>query len=139
MSLGREAAHGMSDLLSRARRDRAWNEARPTVDRLTGWRSVLYYLYYRNRYFLLREAGMWGFNLLEIGLAAWLIGGLQARGLALAGRYVQLLVALWGGVMLAERILVGRYHAAKQPERVARTVATFSQRGAGGGVRWAVR
>ena len=31
--------------------------------------------------------GMWLFNLLEIMLAAWLLGGLQVRGLALAGRY----------------------------------------------------
>ena len=136
-SLGGEVS-GLGPLLARAQKDAARRKAWPSVDRLTGWRSVLYYLYYRNRYFFLREGGMWLFNLLEIGLAAWLLGGLQVRGLALAGRYVQLLVALWGGVTFAERILVGRYHASKQPERVARTVATFIQLGAGVGLVLAV-
>lgn len=120
----------MEKLLARARRDRARRENRPSVYGLKGWRSVLYYLYYRNRYFFLRESGMWLFNLLEVALAAWFLGGMRVRGFALAGRYVQLLCLLWGGVALAERILVGRYQAAGKPERIARTVATFIQMGA---------
>ena len=128
----------MQELLKQARRERARRERRPSVYKMTGWRSVLYYLYFRNRYFFLREMGMWLFNLLEIMLAAWLLGGLQVRGLALAGRYVQFLLMMWGGATIAERILVGRYQATRQPERIARVVATFIQLGAGVGLLLAV-
>ncbi len=117
----------MEELLKRARREQMRRESRPNVHNLKGWPSFLYYLYYRNRYFLIRETGMWVLNFVELGLAAWLLGGMRVRGLALANRYVWLVYATWGGVTLAERILVGRYHAARKPERIARTVATFMQ------------
>lgn len=65
----------MQPLLSLARRDRKRRERRPHVHHVRGWRSVLYYLYYRNRFFFAREAGMWFFNLLELALVAWLLGG----------------------------------------------------------------
>ncbi len=124
----------MQPLLSLARRDRKRRERRPHVHHVRGWRSVLYYLYYRNRFFFAREAGMWFFNLLELALVAWLLGGFESRGLALAGRYVQFTLSLWAGVTFAERILVGRYFTSRDPERVARVVATFIQAGVLGGL-----
>ena len=119
----------MQKLLKKAKRDQERRENRPNVYKLSGWRSFLYYLYYRNRYFILRETGMWVLNFVELGLAAWLLGGMKVRGLALASRYVWLIYAMWGGMTLAERILVGRYLAARKPERIARTIATFIQLG----------
>ncbi len=117
----------MEKLLKIARREQKRREDRPNVYKLTGWRSFLYYLYYRNRYFLIRESGMWILNFVELGLAAYLLGGMKVRGLALANRYVWLVYAMWGGVTLAERILVARYHAAGKPDRIARTITTFIQ------------
>lgn len=117
----------MDALLKRAKRSEKRRTERPNVYKLSGWRSFLYYLYYRNRFYILRNTGMWVLNLVELGLAAWLLGGMQVRGFALANRYVWLIFALWNGVTLAERILVGRYLAAGKPDRIARTIATFIQ------------
>jgi len=117
----------MEKLLKIARREEKRRDERPNVYKLSGWSSFLYYLYYRNRFFLIRETGMWILNFAELGLAAWLLGGMKVRGFALAFRYVFLIYMIWNGAALAERILVARYYAANKPAKIARTIATFIQ------------
>ncbi len=117
----------MEKLLKIARREEKRRDERPNVYKLSGWSSFLYYLYYRNRFFLIRETGMWILNFVELGLAAWLLGGMEVRGFALAFRYVFLIYMIWNGAALAERILVARYYAANKPKKIARTIATFIQ------------